>query len=115
MYSLIENTYGLPSGTLNELKEQMPKLMIRNYSKYFTTSEIKQATALAKTPCLKKFNEKIPAITQDTLEETNQITKEIMEKLMADIYKEHSNDNSTTPTKRPKGWFLEKMQPLQNK
>lgn len=110
--SVIENYYGVKSGSLNTLIDPAPDIMVRIYSKYLTTNEIKQATSLAKTPCLKKFYEKTPAITQDTLEETGQIAKDIMEKMLADIYKEHSNDNSTMPTERPKGWFLEKMRSL---
>ncbi len=71
---------------MNQLIEKMPDKMVDIYSKYFTldeikqlteinkteiqTNEIKQAIALAKTPCLKKFNEKTIAITQDILEVT---------------------------------------------
>jgi hypothetical protein len=112
IFSVIENYYGFKTDLLNGFTNQMPDIMVRIYSKYFTTNEIKQAIALEKTPCLKKFIEKTPAITQDTLEETGKITKDIMEKLLADIYKEHSNDNSETPAERPKGWFLEKIRSL---
>lgn len=82
IYSIIENNYSLPSGSLGGLSDQMPDIMTRIYSKYLTTSEIKQATALAKTPCLKKFNEKTPDITKETLEVTQQI--------IMDYFKNHS-------------------------
>ena len=112
MLSVLENFYKIPSGSLDgslgKLSDHMPDMMIRIYSKYFTTNEIKQAIALAKTPCLKKFNEKTPAITQDTLEETQQLSIELMEKLLAD----KAQENDKTQTEKSKGWFLEKMRPL---
>ncbi len=106
--SVIANYYGFKSDLLNGFTNQMPDIIVRIYSKYFTTNEIKQAIALAKTPCSKKFNEKTPAITQDTLEETGKITKDILEKMLADI----SKDNPTTPTERHKGWFFESIRSL---
>ena len=112
MLSVIENYYGIPSGSLSETTDQVPDRMVRVYYKYFTTSEIKQATALAKTPCIKKFNDMTPAITQDILEETRQLTMDLMKKIIADKAQEDSNVNSETPAKRPKGWFFEKIRSL---
>lgn len=112
MLSVLENFYKIPSGSLDgsldNLSDHMPDMMIRIYSKYFTTNEIKQAIALAKTPCLKKFSEKTIAITQDTLEETQQLSIELMEKLLAD----KTQENDKTQTEKSEGWFLEKIRPL---
>ena len=112
MQSVLENFYKIPSGlldgSLDKLSDHMPDMTIRIYSKYFTTNEIKQAIALAKTPCLKKFNEKTIAITQDILEVTEQLSIELMEKILAD----ETQKNDKTQTEKSKGWFLEKMRPL---
>ena len=108
MLSVLENFYKIPSGSLGKLSDHMPDMMIRIYSKYFTTNEIKQAIALAKTPCLKKFNEKTIAITQDILEVTEQLSIELMEKILAD----ETQKNDKTQTEKSKGWFLEKMRSL---
>lgn len=108
MELVIENYFGMPSGTLNIMSNaKMPDIMTRIYSKYFTTSEIKQAIALAMTPCYKKFSKHTPAITKDTMEATSQITMDFFQK----IIEEESNDtnNSETPSERPKGWFHEKI------
>ena len=57
---------------------------------------------------IKKFNEKTIAITQDILEVTEQLSIELMEKILAD----ETQKNDKTQTEKSKGWFLEKMRSL---
>ncbi len=62
--------------------DMLPDIMVRVYSKYFTIADIKQLTDLAKMPIMKKFSEKTPAITQDTMS----VTQEIMMDYFKDLF-----------------------------
>lgn len=66
---------GVRTDALDAYWEGAPDMIVRVYSKYFTTSEIKQLTALAKMPCSKKFRDKTPAITQDAQNEARSIAE----------------------------------------
>lgn len=79
--SLLERSYGLQTGALSGLYNEMPDMMVRIYSQYFTASEIKQVAALSVIPCMKKFNEMTPAITQDTIAITQEIVMEYFKNL----------------------------------
>lgn len=70
---MIEQNHGLKSGTLNGFCDAMPAIMVRNYSKYLTTSDIRQAIALAKDPVYKKLNENSVAISKDAMEVSLQV------------------------------------------
>lgn len=76
LQSLFESNFGIQKGALGGLYNEMPDMMVRIYSQYFTTSEIQQAAALSAIPCMKKFIEMTPAISQDTIAVTQEIIME---------------------------------------
>ena len=49
------------------------------------------------------------------MESTRQITMDLMKKKLADKTQKLSNDGTETQTEKPKGWFLEKIRPLNQK
>ncbi|MBR5639776.1 MAG: DUF2059 domain-containing protein [Muribaculaceae bacterium] len=54
---------------------EAPDMMVRIYSKYFSTSDIKKLTAFSKMHCSKEFRDKAPAITQEAMEATRPIVE----------------------------------------
>ena len=58
--------------------EEMPAIMTRVYSKYFSVNEIKQLTAMFKVPIAKKFRELAPDIMRETMQEAQKIYENYM-------------------------------------
>lgn len=81
--SLIEQQSGLQPGALSGLYDALPNMTVRVYSKYFTTSDINQLIAISKLPCSKKFRDKIPSITQETMDVSQRILMEYIQRILS--------------------------------
>lgn len=70
---------------MNFGKEELGKMMVPIYSKYFTPAEMQEIVAFYQTPIGKKLAEKTPLITQESMMGGQQLGQKIATKILNEM------------------------------
>lgn len=76
MIPMMVDIYDLDSDYFNEFCAAAPDMTVKIYSKYFSITDVKQLTALAKIPCFRKFRKNNAAIVEGMVNEAQNLAKE---------------------------------------